>query len=58
MQALSQWLLDRDRLDLPDDLPVPTVRQVGIHGQLDRPQAQLLQAPDLTARERLVRDVG
>ena len=58
VQALSQRLLGRDRLDLPDDLPVPAARQVAVHGQLDRPQAQLLQAADLAARERLVRDVG
>jgi hypothetical protein len=58
VQALSQRLLGRGRIDLPDDLAVPAVREIGVHGQLDCPQAQLLQAADLAAGERLVRDVG
>ena len=58
VQPLAQRLLGHQRLELADHLAVPPGRQVTVDGQLDRGQAQLLQAADLRGGERLVGDVG
>ena len=57
VKPLRQRLLRDQQLELPDHLAVPAVRQVAVDGQLDRPQAKLLEPPDLGVRERLLGDV-
>ena len=58
VQALAQRVLGQQRVNLTEDLLVAAGGQVGIDGQLGGRQPQLLQPPDLGARERLRGDVG
>ena len=53
-EALAQRVITHEPFELADDLCVPAEREVGLQPQLERGQAQLLQPPDLVARERLV----
>ena len=56
VQALPQRVLGDQPLQLSEDLAARG--HVGVDRELGRPQAQLVQAPDLGRRERLGRDVG
>ena len=50
-------MLGRQHLQAGDPLGVMAERELGVDVLLERRQAQLLEAPDLGLRERLVRDV-
>ena len=57
VEALAQRVLREQGLDLGDHLGVAAGGEILLEGLLDRGQAQLLQAADLEARERLGGDV-
>ena len=57
VQPLAQRLGGDERLELADHLAVPALVEVVLDRELERRQPQLLQPPDLGARERLVGDV-
>jgi hypothetical protein len=57
-QALSQRLAGDQRLELADELAMPSVREIQVDHRFGGGEPQLLQAPDLGRGERLVRDVG
>jgi hypothetical protein len=57
VQALAQRVLHQQRVDLGDDPVVAPGGELGVDGELGGGQPQLLEAPDLGARERLVRHV-
>ena len=57
-QSLAQRLIRDQRPQLAENLPVATSGEVGVDRHLGRLQPQLLQPPDLGARERLIRHVG
>src|SRR5918996_867874 len=57
-QALAQRLLAHERRQLGDERRVPTEGEVRLDPILERDQAQLLEARDVSLRERLVAKVG
>ena len=57
VHALAEWMRDRERLELPDELAVAALRQLGVDRLLERGQPQLVQPPDLARGEGLVGDV-
>ena len=57
-QSLAQRLIGDQRPQLAEHLAVAARDQVGVDRQLGRLQPQLLQPPDLGARERLISHVG
>ena len=58
VQALAQRVRRHQRLELPDQLAVPTGLEVGVDRHLRRAQPQLLQPADRGGGERLVRQIG
>ena len=56
--ALAQRVLLHERLELGDELGVSSKLQVGADPVLERGEAQLVEASDLDACERLVCEVG
>ena len=57
-QPLAEGLIPDERLQLPYDLPRAAERQIGLEALFERDQAQLLEAADLVAGERLELEVG
>jgi hypothetical protein len=56
--ALAERVLRDQRFELADDLGVAAKLEVGVDSVLDRRQPQLLEAPDLVLRKRLVLELG
>ena len=57
-EVLSKRMLDGQRVELGDDLTVPSRPQVGVDPVLESGQAQLCQTGDLTVEEAVRLDVG
>ena len=57
-QALAVRVLDRQRIELGDDLAMAAGAQVGVDARLERRQPQLVEAGDLTVEESVGLDVG
>ncbi len=57
-QSLAERVRSHQRVELSDDLRVPTAGKIGLDRRLGRTGAQLLQPADLRAGERLVGDIG
>ena len=57
-QVLAERMLDGQRIELGDDLTVPSRPHVGVDPALEGGQAQLGQAGDLTVEEPVGLDVG
>ena len=58
VQALTQRLAGDQRLELADELAVPSVGQIEVDRRFGGGEPQLLEAPDHGRGERLVGDVG
>ena len=58
VQALTQRLAGDQRLELADELAMPSVGQIQVDHRFGGSEPELLQAPDRGRGERLVRDVG
>ena len=57
-EALAERVALDERLELTDQLVVPSEREVGVDPLLERGQTELLEPSDLRLGERLVREVG
>ena len=57
-QPLAQRMLPHERLELADQLRVPSAAQVGLDAVLEQCEPQLLEPADLRLRERLEDEIG
>src|SRR5205085_12634652 len=57
-KSLPQRVLLDERLELADERPMPTERQLGLEAVFERREPQFFEARYLRLRERLERDVG
>ncbi len=51
-------MLADERLELSDELRMPTKCEIGVEAPLERRQVQLLESPDFRLRERLIGEIG
>jgi hypothetical protein len=58
MNALPQWMLGGERLELANDLGVTAGGKIGVDPLLEGGEPQLLETTDLGLRERLVSEIG
>ena len=57
-QALAQRVFAHERLQLTDELSLPTLREVGVESLLETRKPQLLEAGDLGLREPQLCELG